>query len=59
MWIAGTVVAAVALAALAAWLWWRRSAGRPPPELSEHDEGPPPDRDATWDPRERYDDPPH
>lgn len=53
--LAGVVII-LALAGLA--LWHRTYRVRdepPPPELRDDDvPGPPPDRDATWDPRERH-----
>lgn len=51
----GGLVFLVALAALLLWYRSSRRRGEPPPELTEDAEHPPADRDATWDPRERYD----
>lgn len=56
MWIMGLVVVTVVVLGLLLWLYWRQQRGEPPPELEPDDHGPPEDRDATWDPRERYDD---
>ena len=56
MWITGLVLVALIVVGLLLWLRWRQQRGDPPPELESHEDAPPDARDATWDPRERYDD---
>lgn len=55
MWILGLVIVAVVVIGLLLWVRWRQQRGATPPELQPDDERPPEGRDATWDPRERYD----
>ncbi|HVM15888.1 MAG TPA: SKG-like transmembrane protein [Egibacteraceae bacterium] len=56
--IIGGVVILVALVALMVWYRSSRTRGDTPPELTDQAPPPPPERDDTWDPRERYEDGP-